>query len=284
MVDFVEKKSYNDNNLEEGDNLDNYLGSLDEGIIAENTYQLFFKAVKDAADAPQKSYTLESDVHDIRNHLSVMFATVFLMEGEVKLPEPYEKLINSIHKHCDSISRILDNFQSRSRSSSSELNYRNIEVVSATSEILQSLTPLAQKKNIRIGLTTEFPEKVLSVDVYLLERIISNLISNAVKFSYENGEIEVMIKSKGMYIEFSVKDNGIGVDEADLPLIFNRYHHLEGELNPSGSGIGLHNVKEFVSSLKGSVYARNNENGKGLCVSFTLPCFALSDTQEKLII
>lgn len=113
---------------------------------------------------------------------------------------------------------------------------------------------------------------MIACDPDKMERIILNLISNAIKFSSKGGEIFVDLKDKDKFIEISVKDNGVGIQKNNLELIFDRFKQVDKSLsrNAEGTGIGLSLVKSIVE-LQGGSISVESEYGKGSKFIVKLP-------------
>jgi signal transduction histidine kinase len=108
----------------------------------------------------------------------------------------------------------------------------------------------------------------------MLNSIIINLLTNAIKFTNRNGKIIIRAKQKDDSIILEIEDNGIGMDENTIQNIFgfNPQKSMVGTENESGTGLGLLLVKEFVEKLNGSIYV-NSELNKGSLFTLILPLF-----------
>ena len=129
----------------------------------------------------------------------------------------------------------------------------------------------AVKKNINI---VNLIDKEYSVyaDHNMLQSIIQNLISNAIKFTNVGGKIEIMASISGDNIEISVKDDGVGISKQDLQNIFKIDHHMtsKGTANEKGSGLGLILCKELAEKNKGSIKVTSTID-KGSTFTLILP-------------
>jgi two-component system phosphate regulon sensor histidine kinase PhoR len=120
------------------------------------------------------------------------------------------------------------------------------------------------------------PEEDPGVEVWAdeeaLEQILNNLLDNAVKYTPEGGRIEVGWRRVGDTVELSVTDTGIGIPEADLPRIFERFYRVDKARSRElgGTGLGLSIVKHLAQALGGSIRA-TSEHGRGSCFVVTLP-------------
>ena len=133
---------------------------------------------------------------------------------------------------------------------------------------------LSESENIDIIFDTNCEELIMSVDPDKIERIVLNLISNAIKFSKDNTKINIDINVDNLknILEFSVKDTGIGMKEEDLERIFDRFTQVDDTMirKNEGSGIGLSLVKIFTNMHGGNVIV-NSKLGEGSEFIVVLP-------------
>ncbi|MPN29012.1 Adaptive-response sensory-kinase SasA [bioreactor metagenome] len=154
-----------------------------------------------------------------------------------------------------------------------ESTFERHNIVSVVEDITLSVVPYAEYKNLNIIFDTDIEEKYVYCDPDKIERIILNLISNALKFTQPNGTIYVTIKeSSSEKILIKVKDTGIGIPKEMLSKVFERYKQLGSTNHQSqGSGIGLSLVKSIVTTHNGSIWVES-EVGKGSEFFIELPC------------
>jgi len=218
--------------------------------------------------------------HDLKTPLNVIFATVQLFNMYCTNGS-YDKNRDSIIKYIDSIkqnsyrlSKMINNIVDLSKIEAGffKLNLSNNNIVVIIEEIVMSVTNFTESKGLNIIFDTDTEEKIMACDPEKIERIILNLISNAIKFSNKGDEILVDVKDKGDFIEISVKDNGIGIEYKDLNMIFDRFKQVDKSLsrNAEGTGIGLSLVKSIVELHGGNIYVES-ELGKGSKFTFKLP-------------
>jgi signal transduction histidine kinase len=111
--------------------------------------------------------------------------------------------------------------------------------------------------------------KTVTLDSKMMTLILSNLLSNSVKFSSDNPRIDVTARSKGDAITIIVADNGIGIPDNEIPQIFDRYFRATTSTGIPGSGIGLNLVKSLVSLQKGSINVESKV-GQGTIMTINL--------------
>lgn len=146
-------------------------------------------------------------------------------------------------------------------------------------------------KNIHFTIETSVDYLLINYDHDMMYKIINNLLSNAFKFTPQNGHIQLTVdktdRNDKEYIRIEVSDTGCGIDEKDLPHIFERFYQIKEEHTPVGSGIGLHLVKEYVKLHNGDITVDSQINiGSTFTVyiPIDLPKSSESKPEEKEII
>jgi len=184
------------------------------------------------------------------------------------------KYMDSITQNSYKLSKLINNIVDSSKIEAGffELHLLNNNIVKVIEEIVMSVISFTTSKGLNIIFDTDIEEKVIACDPEKIERVILNLISNAMKFSNKGDEIFVDIKDKNEFVEISVKDNGIGIEKKDLDMIFDRFKQVDKSLsrNVEGTGIGLSLVKSIVELHGGSVCVES-EYGKGSKFTVKLP-------------
>lgn len=214
--------------------------------------------------------------HEFNNLLTTIhLATTLLKESEININKERLKFYSIIEQNYtllrDYIRMLLN--KSRIESGRIKLNLTRVEIRKLIKEVLFSLQPLILEKNLKIA--TDFPSKIIPVecDGDIIELVLSNLISNAIKYSNPGGVIKISIEKKGDWVEVAVEDNGIGIKKDDIENITKGFYRTdEGKKHAKGFGIGLKMVKEFLE-LHGSDIKIESEEGKGSRFSFQLPVY-----------
>jgi len=154
------------------------------------------------------------------------------------------------------------------------LRIRHGNLVELLEGIVLSFTAFAEKKELNLAFQTERGDLSLNFDPNHLEKVFFNLLSNAVKFTPENGRITVSVADgeAGETVVIRFKDTGLGIPEAALPYIFDRFHQVDGTISrmQEGTGIGLSLVKELVV-LHGGTIRVESAVGVGTEFIVTLP-------------
>lgn len=214
-----------------------------------------------------KSDFLSKMSHELRTPLNAIIALSGVLGRSLvsKIPDDEYSYIEVIHRSGNNllelINDILDISRIESRRVEMEINTFNLyNVISRLIDIMQ---PLADKKNIE--LSCMLPNNELSVvsDENKLIHILQNLVGNAIKFTDE-GRVSISIANNDSRAIISIKDTGIGIDEANLPHIFDEFRQADQSITRrfGGTGLGLSIVKNYIQMLKGSIHV-NSALGKG---------------------
>lgn len=224
--------------------------------------------------------------HELKTPLNVIFSSNQLMELYLKnnsFEDNRKKIsqgIDIIKQNCYRFTKLINNIVDISKMDSGffKLNLSNQNIVEVVEEIVQSISGYINGKGINVIFDTNVEEKVIACDPEKIERIILNLISNAIKFTNLDGMIFVNLTDKGDIVEISVKDTGIGMDKKHLNNIFKRFHQVDKSLsrNAEGSGIGLSLVKSLVELHGGKISVESNL-GEGSTFNVELPSRTIED-------
>ena len=165
------------------------------------------------------------------------------------------------------INQILD--VSKLKSNAPQSEYQHGDIVGYISMIFEGAKILANRKNIHYHFHSQ--EKIFEMDFIpdYITKIAGNLISNAIKFTPEEGDIMVSIETTDNKFTLTVKDNGCGISPQDLPYIFDAFYQCDSNSRTTGSGIGLSLVKQLVEAMNGSITVESEEN-KGSKFTVTL--------------
>ncbi len=213
--------------------------------------------------------------HDLRNPFHVVkgFSELLITDYK-KLPfEKVDKYLYLINSSSTNGTNLLDNLLQWSRSQTGQISFDPIHV-SLTAMFLETINLLeanAHQKNIKIHIRLE-NDIVLFADENMIKAVLRNLISNAIKFTAENGLINVKATCDQAQVEVTIEDTGIGIDPNVLPLLFHIENTVstKGTAHESGTGLGLLLCKEFIEKHNGIIWVES-EVGKGSKFTFTLP-------------
>jgi signal transduction histidine kinase len=213
--------------------------------------------------------------HDLRTPLAIMqgYVETLLMKGSDISAAEKERYLEVVMGSCKKLSAMVEQLFEYSKLEANqvqpekELFFLN-ELVS---DILMKYRLLADEKGVILAL--ESPEELLPVfaDIALTERVLQNLLDNALKFTPAGGHITVQLKNKPSGVQVYIKDTGIGISKEDQKHIFERYKQLSGDgYLKNGMGLGLAIVKKILD-LHSSEINVKSDLGNGTAFWFELP-------------
>jgi len=219
-----------------------------------------------------KSSFLTSMSHELRTPLTGVMGFADTLIDEVENPQHREfaTIIKQAGEHLlATINSVLD--FSQLEAGTVNVKKRPIRVTDLVQEVLSLLAPLAKDKGLSIGLTKYAPETVVQADKILLQRILDNLVGNAIKFT-DAGSVVVEIDANETLVYIRVKDTGQGIDPSFMPYLFDEFSQQSGGLGRShpGSGLGLAITKKLVTLLEGTLSVES-EVGVGSTFTVSLP-------------
>jgi signal transduction histidine kinase len=196
--------------------------------------------------------------HELRTPLSIIkgFAET-LRDGAMADPSRAAQYLATIEKHADQLTNLVSDLLELSRLDSQVGITRRapVNVAALIRHVGELLLPVAQRKrhDLSIDLSPDLPETLGNVDY--LERAVTNLIDNAIKYTPEGGRISVVASSDNGSVLIEVTDNGIGIPAGELPRIFERFYRVDRSRSRElgGTGLGLSIVKHVAQTHGGSI-------------------------------
>jgi len=221
--------------------------------------------------------------HELRTPLTTIkgYAET-LLEGALK-DEVAFQFVQVIKRHADRLAQIVEDLLTLSKIESKgfQLKMETIPVYELIGDCIDFLKESAQKKMISISRNEVLPSLAVYGDRHFLEQVLINLLDNAVKYTSEDGKVEILVTEKeNKEILFLIKDDGIGIPKEELHRIFERFYRVDKGRSKDlgGTGLGLSIVKHIIQAHHGRIWAES-QPGKGSSFYFTLPHDA--DAQEK---
>lgn len=224
--------------------------------------------------------------HELRTPLSLIYGPVNMLPG-ITDEKRSRELVNLINYNIQQLLKLIDQTLSLSRieNDTLPLSVCRQDIIPYVNRLVDGFACLAREKNIDLRTTSVPPGRmVVAVDADKFSKVLSNLVSNALKYTPEGGHVDVALTltdtlpeklagaaAASHYLVVSVTDDGIGMSQEDVGLIFERYKRLtQSERNTAGTGIGLHYVKQLLLVHKGSIMAEVRPEG-GMCFTFAIP-------------
>lgn len=223
--------------------------------------------------------------HEFRTPLTLLVGPI----DDLHKKYPQEGIIAVMKRNLQRLQSLINQLLDLSKLEAGEMttSVEEVDLVPFFRQIFASFESLAQGKQIIFNHSQSHSQQFGKFDLDKLEKILTNLLSNAFKFTSENGRIIVRVDfkvadEKGL-INISVQDFGIGISPERLPHIFDRFYQVDdsNQRQQEGTGIGLSLVKELINFLKGNIQV-NSKLGEGTTFNVTLPFIALNDPTENL--
>ncbi|RZJ54485.1 MAG: HAMP domain-containing histidine kinase [Flavobacterium sp.] len=222
----------------------------DELFTLSKTINNLLNRIEDAIER-EKQFTSDAS-HELRTPLTVIKGTLEVLIRKPRDSKEYEEKISYCIKEVDHLNILVDQLLLMARFENQKLNI-NAESVYLNSIILDVLTLNSEKINSRkMDIILEAKEDFyIYSDNYLLVTILRNIISNAIKYSNDNGKILIALTRENNKIKCTVSDNGIGIDETDMEYIMNPFFRSNSTLHSEikGTGLGLSIVKRMTKLL-----------------------------------
>ena len=151
-----------------------------------------------------------------------------------------------------------------------KVNIQKINFKKTLEENIEKSRNIANSRNILINLNFDGQADDIQSDPLLIEHILNNVISNAVKYSLDNSVVDIFVKVNQQNLEIKVRDHGIGIAKSDIENIGQKFFRASNSMSVAGTGIGIYLTKNFVNLLNGSFSLQSKEN-VGTEVSIILP-------------
>lgn len=236
-------------------------------VLSQNINNLLNR-IESAIDR-EKQFTSDAS-HELRTPLAVIKGTMEVLIRKPRNQQEYEEKILFCISEVDRLNHMVDQLLLLARFENQKQNVKQ-ETIYLNALILDNLTRFSEKtENKKIKIVTDFTEDFyVQSDNYLVSIIFSNLISNAIKYSNDNGKIELKLEKTSTDIIFTIADNGVGISEQDLNKIFNSFYRSDVTNHPDikGTGLGLSIVKRLCDLLKIKISVESKINEK---TKFTL--------------
>lgn len=211
--------------------------------------------------------------HEFKTPISSIKMGIQLLDNEQigKLNSEQKNLLNGIREDADRLLKITGELLNVTQleSGSMQLNQQESNIQSIIDYATDANKSAAEQKNIKIIIEKDPNLEIVYADSEKTAWVLNNLLSNAVRYSYENSKIFITISQENKNVQFSVADTGQGIDPVYLSKIFDRYFRIPGN-KKEGNGLGLSISKEFIEAQGGAISVES-EFGAGSVFSFSLP-------------
>jgi signal transduction histidine kinase len=204
--------------------------------------------------------------HELRTPTSAIIGWADMIYRKGADGEIVARGVEAIARNARLLARLIEQLTdySRVRAGHAELDFQKVALASALLATVETMTPLASSKCIRIEAELDPSVGSVSGDPVCLQQVFTNLLSNAVKFSHEGGRVEVRLARLGECVELTVTDHGRGINPNFLPYVFDPFRQGgDKSLNHQGLGLGLAIARQIVESHHGEIRAESGGEGTG---------------------
>jgi signal transduction histidine kinase len=256
----------------------------------ENEIYLRAQELQDANKKLREAEQIKSEFfanvsHELRTPLSLILAPLeSILSGTYgEVPQGQLRFLHTIHNNAIRLLQMVNGLLDFSKFEAGKMNVNRepVDINSLVKSVLTDFEPMLRAKNIKLSFDNYSGNSAIMIDHYLFERILFNLMSNAVKFTPPEGKIAVRIALVSGTLRLSVEDTGIGIAPAEIPKLFQKFRQVHGSSvrRFEGTGLGLAMVKEFTGLLGGSVSV-DSIPGRG--TTFNVECQAPFAPQGSL--
>lgn len=235
------------------------------------------RAARDLAEEANraKDVFLAMLSHELRTPLSAILGWAQLLRSErldpVKALEAADAIETSGRAQAALINDLLD--VSRIVAGKMELDTHLLDLGSVVNAAFQAARPDATAKQIRLEQSVDAPLPPILGDPRRLQQVASNLLSNAIKFTPSGGQVDVLLRSAGSWVELVVRDTGVGISASFLPHVFDRFQQERTNTTRRGGGLGLGMaiVRNLVELHGGAVAVESDGRGNGATFIVRIP-------------
>lgn len=192
--------------------------------------------------------------HELRTPIAVMKSQIDLFKEKNK-DDQTQRLVRVMEANVDKLNSLVDAILSLRKKAEAQCHL--VDLDGLIDEIILDLEDKADNMDVKIFYEESGLD--LMTDDSLLQRLIYNIVDNAIKYNIEGGSVDISTKNLGDFIEISIKDTGIGIGEADQERIYDLFYQVDPSRGVEGFGIGLSLSKTIADILKAKIIIRENE-------------------------
>ncbi|MGD8403237.1 MAG: ATP-binding protein [Anaerolineales bacterium] len=211
--------------------------------------------------------------HELRTPLTFIKGSMEgLMDGVLPAtPETYQQ----VHQEADRLNRLVNDLQELSRveAGAYELDFHPVEIVSLVKTVEKRLGSQFKDKHVQLATNLASDLPPIQGDADRLIQVLTNLLTNALRYTPEGGEVTLDASLQGEHIQVAIRDTGVGIPAEHLPHIFTRFYRVDKSRSrqAGGSGIGLTITKHLVEAHGGRIWVESEGEENGSVFTFTLP-------------
>ena len=235
-----------------------------------------------------KSELISNVSHELRTPLSIIKEGISLVLDGVlgKIKGDQKDVLSRVMNNINRLTRLINDLLciSKIEAGKIELKKSLVNISTLAEELFFSFKNQADEKSIKLKNRFNIKTPYIFIDSDKISQVITNLISNSIKFTPEKGQITLEIEDMQDEIDISIEDTGIGIAKEKVPELFDRFTQVNRDVGPGmkGTGLGLAISKEIVEIHKGRIWVES-EIGKGSRFTFSLPRLNLSEIFKEYL-
>jgi PAS domain S-box-containing protein len=219
--------------------------------------------------------------HELRTPMTSILGWTSMMQQGLLDNDTMELAVRSLHDSALAQARLIDDLLDITRISSGKIGLQMdvVDLVAAVGSVVQSFRWAATSRGLDVRISIQKPALHIIGDEKRIRQIISNLLSNALKFTERGGTVEVRLLQSGSSVAIEVRDTGVGINPEFLPRIFERFAQQDpsNTRKQGGLGLGLTIVRQLVMMQGGTIFAHSDGHGHGARFTVTFPLFHLAE-------
>jgi signal transduction histidine kinase len=213
--------------------------------------------------------------HDLRTPLATMqgYIETLILKNDSLDKEERLKFLETTQRSSERLNKLVTELFELAKLDAGELTLHReqFSLAELAHDVIQKFQLRAQHHGLTLDVEIDADVAYVSADIGLIERVLDNLVDNAIKHTPEGGHISLLINSQGGHVNVTVKDTGRGIPESELPHIFQRFYKRPADDEHStGAGLGLA-IAQRILELHGSELKVTSELHQGTCFDFALP-------------
>jgi signal transduction histidine kinase len=241
------------------DEIDRLAGTFNDMV---ERVQLLIKEMKEIT---------ENIAHDLRSPITRMRGMAELALSGRRSSDEWGEVTGTIIEECDRLLAMINTMLdiSEAETGLATIDAEEADLADLVADVCELFEPVADDRGVVLKVDVHPPLPVLC-DPRKIQRVIANLLDNAIKYTPGGGQVRVVLQAEGQKVMLTVEDTGAGIAEVDLPHVFERFYRGEKSRSASGNGLGLSLAQAFVI-IHGGVISISSQEGSGTKVVATLP-------------
>jgi len=223
----------------------------------------------DSAFAQQRQFTSDA-AHELRTPVSVMLTQTQTTLNRERSVAEYRETVESCQRAAQRMRRLIESLLELAKLEAGQqpMKQSRFDLAQTARDCITQIEPLAAARHVKI--TYELPSLECVGDSERLAQVITNLLTNAITYNKENGEVRVEGEKKGDSVNLRLSDTGLGISAEDLPRVFDRFYRVDSSRTSGNTGLGLAISKAIVEAHSGQIDV-SSEPGRGAVFTVRLP-------------